>query len=231
MLLASVRGALRHRTVVLEAVPTLMNIAQCSQRRTYIDETKALVLRNLLVDTLSMSRKFQDAGLSREQADELTKHITEVIILNKIKMEDTFVAKKEFEKVIMEQDSRVQLFKAELAKAQDNQAANVNKELERQQSFLDKMRTEVRHEIDKLTSSQRLDMNLEKGRMRDDLQGMRDKTTELEIKVDRDINELKSSVEKAKNDTIKSVITILGTFSAIAFTISRFMQMGAGGGG
>ena len=66
-------------------------------------------------------------------------------------------------------------------------------------------------------------------RMRDDLQSMRDKTTDLEIKVDRDINELKSSVEKAKNDTIKSVITILGTFSAIAFTISRFIQMGAGG--
>lgn len=29
---------------------------------------------------------------------------------------------------------------------------------------------------------------------------------------------------------IKSVITILGTFSAIAFTISRFLQMGSGGG-
>ncbi len=82
----------------------------------------------------------------------------------------------------------------------------------------------------------------------------------------QDINELKSAVEKAKNDTvsdwcshgalvcvpsqfrtvaeepcmtdlsctcvcvclcsqIKSVITILGTFSAIAFTISRFVQM------
>jgi hypothetical protein len=27
---------------------------------------------------------------------------------------------------------------------------------------------------------------------------------------------------------IKSVITILGTFSAIAFTISRFMEMGSG---
>ena len=43
------------------------------------------------------------------------------------------------------------------------QCANMNKDLERQQSFLDKMRAEVKHEIDKLTASQRLDLNLEKG--------------------------------------------------------------------
>lgn len=65
--------------------------------------------------------------------------------------------------------------------------------------------------------------------MRDDLQVIRDKTTELEIKLDRvggvvgacpraaafphcvedamqDINELKSAVEKAKNDTVSSGI-------------------------
>ena len=72
-------------------------------------------------------------------------------------------------------------------------------------------------------------MNLEKGRIRDDLQGMRDKVTELEIKVDHDINDVKSSVEKEKNDTIKSVILILGTFSTVAFTISRLVSLGGGG--
>jgi hypothetical protein len=40
-----------------------------------------------------------------------------------------------------------------------------------------------RYEIDKLTASQRLDLNLEKGRMRDELQMLRDKSNELEIKV------------------------------------------------
>ena len=40
---------------------------------------------------------------------------------------------------------------------------------------------------------------------------------------------MKSSVEKAKNDTIKSVILILGTFSTVAFTISRLVSLGMGG--
>jgi hypothetical protein len=47
--------------------------------------------------------------------------------------------------------------------------------------------------------------------------------TEVEIKLDRDINELKSAVEKSKNDTIKSVITIVGTSSAVAFTVTRLL--------
>lgn len=40
-----------------------------------------------------------------------------------------------------------------------------------------------RYEVDKLTASQRLDLNLEKGRMRDELQALRDKSNEMEIKV------------------------------------------------
>ena len=40
-----------------------------------------------------------------------------------------------------------------------------------------------RYEVDKLTASQRLDLNLEKVRMRDELQMLRDKANELEIKV------------------------------------------------
>ncbi|EFJ42659.1 hypothetical protein VOLCADRAFT_97250 [Volvox carteri f. nagariensis] len=190
---------------------------------------KQMVSNNLLVDTLELTKSFERSGLPRDAAEHLAQKITALIIQNKLKMEEAFVKQVVLEKTILEQASTIQGFKTEMQKAQDMHQANVNKDMERQQGYLDKMKAEVRHEIDKLSASQRLDMNLEKGRMRDDLQGIRDKTTELQIKVDRDINELKSSVEKAKNDTIKSVITILGTFSAIAFTISRFVQMGAGG--
>ncbi|KAG2490117.1 hypothetical protein HYH03_011423 [Edaphochlamys debaryana] len=190
---------------------------------------KALVSNHLLVDTLDLTKTFEKTGLPRDTAEQLARDISAVILLNKQKMDEAFVKQSMMEKIILEQEARIQGFKNELSKTQDMLQASVNKDLERQQSYLDKMKAEVRHEIDKLSASQRLDMNLEKGRMRDDLQGIRDKTTELVIKVDRDVNELRSGVEKAKNDTIKSVITILGTFSAMAFTISRFVQMSTGG--
>lgn len=192
-------------------------------------DTKALVMKNLLVDTLEVMKELELIGLSRKQAEQLTRQVTDLLVLNKLRTDEQYVSKTSLEKVILEQEANIVGFKTEISKSQDMFSANILKDLERQQSFLDKMRAEVRHEIDKLTASQRLDLNLEKGRMRDDLQGLRDKTTQLEIKLDRDINDLKAAVEKSKNDVIKSVITILGTFSAIAFTMSRFMQMSAGG--
>lgn len=64
---------------------------------------------------------------------------------------------------MLEQDARIGGFKAELIQKQDMHLATLQKDLERQSNYLDKMRSEVRHEIDKLTASQRLDLNLEKG--------------------------------------------------------------------
>ena len=53
---------------------------------------------------------------------------------------------------------------------------------------------------------------------------MRDRGTELELKVDRELNGLSAAIEKAKNDIIKTVIAVLGTFSAVAFTVTRLIS-------
>lgn len=40
----------------------------------------------------------------------------------------------------------------------------------------------------------------------------------------QEVNELKADIEKAKNEVVRSVIAIVGTFSAITFTVSRLMS-------
>ena len=62
-----------------------------------------------------------------------------------------------------------------------------------------------RYEVDKLSASQRLDLNLEKGRMRDELQVLRDKSNEMEIKMDRETNALKAAVEQSKNEVLRAI--------------------------
>lgn len=41
----------------------------------------------------------------------------------------------------------------------------------------------------------------------------------------QEVNDIRAGMEKAKNDIIKSTIAIMGTFSAIAFTITRLMAV------
>jgi hypothetical protein len=40
----------------------------------------------------------------------------------------------------------------------------------------------------------------------------------------QEVNDIRAGMEKAKNDIIKSTIAIMGTFSAIAFTITRLVS-------
>ena len=46
--------------------------------------------------------------------------------------------------VILEQEAKITSFKTELHKAQDMHIATINKDMEKQQNYLDKMRAEVR---------------------------------------------------------------------------------------
>eukprot|EP00955_Chlamydomonas_euryale_P093085 364759-Chlamydomonas_euryale.AAC.2 len=82
--------------------------------------------------------------MPRKEAEQLAEYITEVIVTNKAKMDDAFVDKGHLEKVIMEQGMRMTSSKSELEKAQDIQSGILTKELERQQTFLDKMRAETK---------------------------------------------------------------------------------------
>eukprot|EP00775_Hariotina_reticulata_P002449 gene2449-2752_t len=188
------------------------------------NSAKEAIERTIVVDTLAQAKKFESLGFSREQAEQLSQYLTEQIVLDRLRLSERFSTKVDLEKAALEQDARINSFKAELIQKQDMHLATLQKDLDRQTNYLDKMRSETRHEIDKLTASQRLDLNLEKGRMRDDLQQMRDKTVDLEIKMDREVNDIRAGVEKAKNDIIKSTIAIMGTFSAIALTITRLMS-------
>ncbi len=81
-----------------------------------------------------------------------------------------------------------------------------------------------RYEIDKLTASQRLDLNLEKGRMRDELQALRDKANELEIKMDKETNSLKAAVEQTKNETIKYCLGMMLAFTTAGLGAARLVS-------
>lgn len=161
------------------------------------------------VDTLSMMKRYEDMGLSRTQAEALTVVVTDVLRRNIDMLADTYVSTAALEMSELRADSSISRFRAEVMKIQELQEATSIREMERLQANLDKVKSEIRYEVDKLTASQRLDLNLEKGRMRDELQSLRDKSNELEIKVDKEVNSLKAAMEQSKNDTVKYMLGVV----------------------
>ena len=154
-------------------------------------------------------RRFEKSGMTREQAESLTATLTDIICSNRDRMSEYYVTKVALEKSQLEATASIAGFRAEVLKSQELQVAIFTRDADKLQTNLEKLRSEIRYEIDKLTASQRLDLNLEKGRMRDELQALRDRANEMEIKVDKEVNSLKAAMEQSKNDTVKYVLGLM----------------------
>lgn len=81
-----------------------------------------------------------------------------------------------------------------------------------------------RYEIDKVTAGQRLDLNLERGRIRDELANQNAETTNLTNKLDREIHALRAQLEAAKYDVIKYCIGTLVSISAVGLAVLRILM-------
>lgn len=91
----------------------------------------------------------------------------------------------------------------------------MSKESERLNGQLDGFKGDIKHEVDKLTANNKLDMNLERGRLRDDLQQLRDKLSTLRNSLEREVNLVRTDMESSKSDTLKwVVVTVVGLLGA-----------------
>ncbi|MCO5582390.1 hypothetical protein L7F22_036285 [Adiantum nelumboides] len=98
------------------------------------------------------------------------------------------------------------------------------REVERIRTDVEKMRSDLRYEIDKVTAAQRLDINLERGRTRDDLAKQSVETSELTNKLDREIHALKTQVEAAKYEVIKYGIGTIVSLTAVGLGLLRILM-------
>ncbi|PPD91159.1 hypothetical protein GOBAR_DD11895 [Gossypium barbadense] len=100
----------------------------------------------------------------------------------------------------------------------------LQRETEKLRGDIEKMRSELRYEIDKVTAGQRLDLNLERGRIRDELANQNAETTNLTNKLDKEIHALRAQLEAAKYDVIKYCIGTLVSISAVGLAVLRILM-------
>ncbi|KAJ1261012.1 hypothetical protein BS78_10G275600 [Paspalum vaginatum] len=162
--------------------------------------------RAFLVDTLALVRKLESQGVPTKQAEAITSAITEVLNDSLESISESFVSKAEMQKSEMLQESNISKFKSQVQSSQENHFSLLQRETEKLRGDIDKMRSELKYEIDKVTAGQRLDLNLERGRIRDELAKQNEETTELTTKLDKEIHSLKAQLEAAKYDVIKYCI-------------------------
>ncbi|EYU24082.1 hypothetical protein ABFS82_12G003100 [Erythranthe guttata] len=187
------------------------------------DLVKSNGRRIFLVDTLALVRKLEAQGVPSKQAEAITGAMTEVLNDSLENVSYSFVSKGEMLKNEMTQDSNLSKFITQVKSSQEHHFSLLQHETEKLKSDIEKMRSELRYEIDKVTAGQRLDLNLEKGRIRDELNNQNQETTHLTNKLDREIHELRAQLEAAKYDVIKYCIGTLASISAVGLAVIRIL--------
>merc|ERR1711904_181540 len=181
------------------------------------------VSRELPLDTLEVMRGFEQAGLKREEADVLTRHVTKLILQTTGQFSDKFASVSYLDKLCGKLVSDMKTFKSEMLKTQELQLSNLQQEVATTKNELAKLRTEIRYEMDKMISSQRLDMNLEKGRLRDELQATTHSVQTIETQLHKDINNIRTNIEANKNEIIKYSIGTLVALSSVGLALLRVL--------
>ncbi|PQP99308.1 protein FMP32 mitochondrial [Prunus yedoensis var. nudiflora] len=162
-------------------------------------------------------------GVPTKQAEAITAAITEVLNDSLENVAHAFVSKAEMQKAGMLQESNLSKFKSEVKSSQEHHFSMLQRETEKLRGDIEKMRSELRYEIDKVTAGQRLDLNLERGRIRDELANQNAETTNLTNKLDREIHTLRAQLEAAKYDVIKYCIGTLVSISAVGLAVLRIL--------
>ncbi|CAL8988795.1 unnamed protein product [Prunus brigantina] len=179
--------------------------------------------RLFLVDTLALVRRLEGQGVPSKHAEAITAAITEVLNDSLENVSNSFVSKGEMQKTEMIQESNLSKFKSEIQSAQGHHFSLLQHETEKLRNDIEKMRSELRYEIDKVTAGQRLDLNLERGRIREELSNQNAETNNLTNKLDREIHALRAHVEAAKYDVIKYCIGTLVSISAVGLAVLRIL--------
>eukprot|EP01018_Ginkgo_biloba_P009071 Gb_03060 [translate_table: standard] len=177
--------------------------------------------RAFLVDTLALVRRLEAQGMPSKQAEAITASITEVLDDSLENVAQSFFSKAEMQRSQMTQESALSKFKAEIQSSQEHHFSLLQRETEKLKTDIDTVRRELRYEIDKVTAGQRLDLNLERGRIREELTNQGAETSNLTNKLDREIHTLKTQLEAAKFEVIKYCIGTVVSVAAVGLGLLR----------
>ncbi|XP_020599608.1 protein FMP32, mitochondrial-like isoform X1 [Phalaenopsis equestris] len=180
--------------------------------------------RAFLVDTLGLVRRLEGQGVPSKQAEAITSAITEVLNDSLENVSQSFVSNGRMQLSEMAQDANLSKFKSEVQSLQEHHFSLLQRETEKLKTDIEKMRSELRYEVDKVTAGHRLDLNLERGRLRDELAKQSAETSDLTNKLDREIHALKAQLEAAKYDVIKYCIGTLVSISAVGLAVIRILM-------
>ena len=165
-----------------------------------------------MFDSLAFTERLTDNGVPPREAKAISTELMHIFRDVDAIYAGEMATKAELEHTAVQHTARLEASRSEMSSG-----------IETQKSALEKLRTEIRYEVDKLTSSQKLDLNLERGRTRDELQKQNDKILGIDSRLDREAHLIRTQIEASKNELLRYSVGTITALGALVLGALRLM--------
>ncbi|KAH9479612.1 Protein FMP32, mitochondrial [Psilocybe cubensis] len=176
-------------------------------------------------DTHHFVQRLEREGLNRAQAEGIMSAMAEVIDESIRNMTSNMVTKAEQEKARIHHYTQQVDFaqiKSELQLMEKNDLAMIKAENDRLMNDIEKLKQRLREEITRTQAGVRLDLNLEKGRMREESSGQELKIKEVDTRIEQEIAGLRTTIQASKATTLQYLVGFVTGCSALLMAYMRF---------
>ncbi|RGP67485.1 hypothetical protein FLONG3_8476 [Fusarium longipes] len=175
-------------------------------------------------DTLKFVKRLQGEGFTEEQSVAMMKVLNDVIEESIQNLTRTMVLREDAAKATYTQKVDFAKLRSELLSADSTESNTTRTAHERLTNDIAKLSNRLRDEISRTQASVRLDLNLEKGRIREEAVGQELKIKETETKIEQEVAALREKLEQVKFQTLQWLMGVCTGFAALLLGAWRLLM-------
>ncbi|KAI8592691.1 hypothetical protein BDZ88DRAFT_258835 [Geranomyces variabilis] len=175
-------------------------------------------------DTYRLVQRLEGDGFSRERAEAVMASLSEVVSESVGAISRTAVTKSEFEKAIYTNKVDFAHVRSEIQMLEKNEFALLRADMGRLNTEVEKFRTRITEDLRRVQSNVRLELSLEKGRIRDEQSAQELKIKEADAQIDTDVSVLRTQMETIQWELFKTLFPLFCASGALAFSYLRFVS-------
>ncbi|KAK4144894.1 uncharacterized protein C8A04DRAFT_36253 [Dichotomopilus funicola] len=181
-------------------------------------------MRDHHFDTLRFVQRLQEEGFTEEQSVAMMKVLNDVIEESIQNLTRTMVPREEAAKTTYTQKVDFAKLRSELLSADSTESNATRAAHEKLTNDITKLNGRLRDDIGRTQASVRLDLNLEKGRIREEAVSQELKIKETETKIEQEAAALRQQLEQVKFQTLQWLMGVCTGFAALLLGAWRLLM-------
>ncbi|GAA6026674.1 hypothetical protein JCM8202_002879 [Rhodotorula sphaerocarpa] len=172
-------------------------------------------------DSADYVHRFEQHGLTRKQAEGVVDALEGIVAESMDNLESNLVTRTEHYKHHDRQKVDFAALKQNLELSERTDFMNLKAENERLLGDIEKLKQRLREEISRTQAGVRLDLNLEKGRIRDEMSVRESRMTEVDTRIENEIGLLRASMEAVKFNILQYAFAVMSGTGALLLAYLR----------